>query len=152
MARARRLLRDGAATGAANLGDIPTLPETVVEAEPPRTAEQIANSDVSGAQSFFPANSFDAFTSPGRAKIQLGTLGSASQGTYGRADIQYRPSASRRGLELVPGLSPRSTTGAGRPISISSAASISTRHRLRREHRRRSMNLRPTRTVRGIST
>lgn len=96
-------------------GDIPTLPETVVEAEPPRVAERLANTEPAGGQSFFNANSFDAFTSPGRAQTQLGASQTASQGTYGRADLEYRPFL-RPGevLELIPGLIVTQHSGSGK--------------------------------------
>lgn len=94
--------------------NVPTLPETEVVAEPPTvTPGQSATAGQNAT--FFNANSFDAFTSPDRRQTTLGTTSSASQGTFGRADIEYRPFARpAEVMELVPGLIATQHSGSGK--------------------------------------
>jgi hypothetical protein len=94
--------------------DIPTLPETEVVAEPPAVTPGPSATAGQNA-TFFNANSFDAFTSPDRRQTTLGTTQSASQGTFGRADLEYRPFARpAEVMELVPGLIATQHSGSGK--------------------------------------
>jgi hypothetical protein len=94
--------------------NIPTLPETEVVAEPP-TVTPGSNAAAGQNATFFNANSFDAFTSPDRRQTTLGTTSSASQGTFGRADLEYRPfSRPAEVMELVPGLIATQHSGSGK--------------------------------------
>lgn len=92
-------------------GTEPTLPPIIVR--PPETAPATTPTYTAPAvPNFVP---FDAFSSPSRAQSLLGTAGSASQGQFGRYDLQTRP-ILRPGevLESVPGLIVTQHSGSGK--------------------------------------
>lgn len=95
--------------------DAPTLPETVIEVERPNEAGGAAQPAPAGDETFFNANNFNAFTSPDRRGTTLGSTQSASQGTFGRADLEYRPFLRpAEVLELVPGMIVTQHSGSGK--------------------------------------
>jgi hypothetical protein len=92
--------------------EIPTLPETVVLAEPQPAAQPPAPA---ARPSTTPFNPFDDLQGVGRGQTLLGEMGSASAGRVGQAQLQYRP-LLRPGevFEAIPGVIVTQHSGSGK--------------------------------------
>ena len=91
--------------------NIPSLPETVVTAEPQADTEPPPTNRRAGVFN----NPAFAQALAGRGYNLLGQTGSASQGQAGRGDLQYRPILRpAEALEVIPGLIATQHSGTGK--------------------------------------